>query len=31
LPITGDWTAVGSEERAALIEQWQKMVDELCE
>jgi hypothetical protein len=29
--ITGEWTAVESEERAALIEHWQKMVDELCE
>ena len=28
---TGEWTAVESEERAALIEHWQKMVDELCE
>ena len=31
LGITGEWTAVGSEERAALIEHWQRMVDELCE
>lgn len=29
--ITDEWTAVESEERAALIEHWQKMVDELCE
>lgn len=29
--ISGGWTAVESEERAALIEHWQKMVDELCE
>lgn len=28
---TGEWTAVESEERAALIEHWQKMVNELCE
>jgi len=27
----GEWTAVDSEERAALIGHWQKMVDELCE
>jgi hypothetical protein len=29
--ITGEWAAVESEERAALIEHWQKMVDELCQ
>ncbi len=31
LGITGEWTAVESEERAALIEHWQKIVDALCE
>lgn len=29
--ITGEWTAVDSEERVALIEHWQRMVDDLCE
>jgi hypothetical protein len=28
---SGAWTTVDSEERAALIAHWQKMVDELCE
>lgn len=28
---TGAWTPVDSEERAALIAHWQRMVDELCE
>lgn len=27
---SGEWTAVDSEERAALIGHWQKMVEELC-
>jgi hypothetical protein len=28
---SGEWTTVETEERAALIEHWQKMVDELCD
>ena len=30
LGTTGEWTAVESEERAALMEHWQRMVDDLC-
>lgn len=28
---SGEWTAVDTEERAALIAHWQRMVDELCD
>jgi hypothetical protein len=28
---SGEWTAVDTEERTALIEHWQKMVDDLCQ